>query len=98
MRLYIVGPAFGCPSIDPQCNAAVALLKHFVDSSGTEIDVINASRDFDDLPLLEFEGSSYYGYASISRFIAERSGSSVSGDQVYASLYRSCIAWLYLFS
>ena len=39
LQLYVLGPAYGLPSIDAECNAAVALLKsHFgSDQDGWEI-------------------------------------------------------------
>ena len=70
MRLHVPGPAFGLPSIDPECNAAVALLKLHATRTGTPWELI-ASHDNDDLlPRLETSKRSYTGLRSIASHLS----------------------------
>lgn len=70
MKLYILGPAFGLPSIDPGCNAAVALLRALEETVSWEVTI---SHDEDStLPRLEDGGSTYYGLKSIIDHLKER--------------------------
>ena len=71
MRLHILGPAFGLPSIDSECNAAVALLRLHETRTGTAWELI-ASHDDDDhaLPRLETSKRSYTGLRSISQHLS----------------------------
>jgi len=73
MKLSILGPAFGLPSIDPECNAAVALLRAQDETVSWEVAI---SHDEDNtLPRLEDGGHTYYGLKSISNHLKERSPS-----------------------
>jgi len=80
MRLYILGPAFGLPSIDAECIAAVALVKSHCESIGESWSVVasheppHGSR----LPLLENRGKLSSGFNSIAKRLADESGN-VSG-------------------
>ncbi|KAF2224463.1 Tom37 C-terminal domain-containing protein, partial [Elsinoe ampelina] len=69
MKLYILGPAFGCPSIDAQCNAAVALVKSEADRKGRAWELICAADSFDELPYLDDEGVRYHGFSSIAQHL-----------------------------
>ncbi|GAB7338289.1 hypothetical protein MBLNU457_4607t1 [Dothideomycetes sp. NU457] len=70
MKLYILGPAFGLPSIDPECNAAVALLRAQYETISWEVAI---SHDEDSiLPRLEDGGETYFGLKSITSYLKER--------------------------
>lgn len=73
MKLYILGPAFGLPSIDPECNAAVALLRAQDDSVSWE--VANSHDEDTILPRLEDGANTYFGLKSITNHLKERSPS-----------------------
>lgn len=75
MRLYVVGPAFGCPSIDPQCNAAVALLNAWERRNGESWELVCANTEFDRLPLLEVDGRRLSGFRQIARYLATEKAS-----------------------
>jgi len=78
MKLYILGPGFGLPSIDPKCNAAVALLRAQDDTVSWELTI---SHDEDNtLPRLEDGGITYRGFKSISNHLNRRA-SSLSAQQ-----------------
>ncbi|KAF2148828.1 hypothetical protein K461DRAFT_246961 [Myriangium duriaei CBS 260.36] len=69
LRLYVLGPAFGCASIDPQCNAAVALVRAWEKRTGGQWQLVCAAEEFDRLPLLETEGKRIYGFRDIARYL-----------------------------
>ncbi|KAF4549802.1 Metaxin-like protein [Elsinoe fawcettii] len=69
MRLYILGPAFGCPSVDAQCNAAVALVKREAERTAQAWELACAADSFDELPYLEDEGVRYHGFSSIAQHL-----------------------------
>ncbi|KAG8625309.1 hypothetical protein KVT40_007060 [Elsinoe batatas] len=69
MKLYILGPAFGCPSIDAQCNAAVALVKSEADRNSRAWELVWAAESFDELPYLDDEGVRYRGFSSIAQHL-----------------------------
>ncbi|TKX21077.1 putative outer mitochondrial membrane transport complex protein [Elsinoe australis] len=71
MRLHILGPAFGCPSIDAQCNAAVALVKEEASKQGKKWELVCAVDNFEDLPFLEDEEKLYHGFSSIARHLRD---------------------------
>jgi len=73
MRLYILGPGFGLPSIDPECNAAVALLRAQDDTLSWELAISHDEENT--LPRLEDDGVTYKGFKSISDYLKERTQS-----------------------
>ena len=76
MKLYILGPAFGLPSIDAECIAAVALVKSHCESISEPWSLV-ASHDpppGSRLPLLENRGRSSSGFNSIAKHLADDSG------------------------
>ncbi|PNS21866.1 hypothetical protein CAC42_464 [Sphaceloma murrayae] len=75
MRLYVLGPAFGCPSIDAQCNAAVALVKHAAQSQAQDWELVCALGNLESVPFLEDGGQQYYGFQSIAQHLAYDKGS-----------------------
>lgn len=72
MELYIFGPAFGLPSIDADCIAAVALLKARVQTEWTIIATHDQTRR---LPCLKHRDQCIEGYKNISRYISDLSAS-----------------------
>jgi sorting and assembly machinery component 37 len=68
MQLYILGPAFGLPSIDAECNAAVALLQLRVPERYT---VIPTHHRATRLPCLIDGKTRIWGYNSIARHLAD---------------------------
>ncbi|KAF2858728.1 hypothetical protein K470DRAFT_198455, partial [Piedraia hortae CBS 480.64] len=68
MNLYILGPAFGLPSIDAECNAAVALLHLLPHNKPWHL--IPAHEDVEPLPRLEDNNQTYTGLASITRHLS----------------------------
>ena len=77
MRLYILGPAFGLPSIDANCIAAVALVKAHCESTGEPWElIVNYEPVLDSqLPLLQHNAASFSGFSAIARYVADTSGS-----------------------
>ena len=69
MRLFVLGPAFGGPSIDPQCVAAVALLRAWEKRTGGTWELVCAATDFDRLPMLELDGRRLHGFREIARHL-----------------------------
>ena len=75
MELYVLGPAFGLPSIDAECIATVALLRLRFEAGWTIISTHDQSRH---LPYLK-DGDEYIeGYRNITRHITRLSGSNIS--------------------
>ena len=75
MQLYVRGPAFGLPSIEPACIAAVALL-HSRDQDDWE--VIPTSDDHRQLPYLRDGDKHVSGFASIVRYLKSLDGNTTS--------------------
>ena len=94
MELYILGPAFGLPSIDAECIAAVALLKARVETAWTIIPTHDQSRR---LPHLRQNGQYVEGFQKISRHISELSDSRPSSldakQKPDATALSSFITW-----
>lgn len=76
MRLYILGPAFGLPSIDAECIAAVALVKTCCESTGQNWELVasHEATSGTHFPLLEDDGASYSGFSVIARHLTDASG------------------------
>lgn len=71
LQLYVLGPAFGLPSIDAECNAAVALLKsHFGDNSNTW-EIIPTHVHERTLPYLRSDNTTVTGYSAIAQHVSE---------------------------
>ena len=73
MKLYILGPGFGLPSIDPECNAAVALLRAQDETVSWELAI--SHDEANTLPRLEDGGVTYKGLKSIANHLKERTPS-----------------------
>ncbi|KAK5135121.1 hypothetical protein LTR08_005646 [Meristemomyces frigidus] len=67
MHLFVLGPAFGLPSIDAECNAAVALLKLRLGEQGWQL--TPTAHDQNRLPLLLDGHKRFSGFASIARHL-----------------------------
>lgn len=84
MKLYILGPAFGLPSIDAECIAAVALVKSHCQSANTSWELIASHEAPSDtntsahLPLLQDGDGSFSGFNSIAEHIVHSTGT-ISG-------------------
>ena len=64
MQLVVLGPAFGLPSIDAECNATIKLLE----VQGEKVETINASDDREGVPrLLATDDRGINGFRSIAR-------------------------------
>lgn len=76
MKLYVLGPAFGLPSIDAECTAAVALLKVFCRKhhQAWELVATHEHGSTTSLPLLVDGGCTTRGYKSIARYLAKANG------------------------
>ncbi|KAF2164543.1 hypothetical protein M409DRAFT_24943 [Zasmidium cellare ATCC 36951] len=69
MQLFILGPAFGLPSIDAECNAAVALLQlHVRDKYG----LVPTHDQVHRLPFLIDGQAQISGYNNIARHFAHK--------------------------
>lgn len=69
MQLFVLGPAFGLPSIDPECNAAIALLQ--LRRSEADWQIIPTSNDHSQLPLLVDGNEQFVGVANIARHLSD---------------------------
>ncbi|CZT20431.1 uncharacterized protein RCC_06291 [Ramularia collo-cygni] len=70
MQLFILGPAFGLPSIDAECNAAVALLQLRAEGSYT---IIPTHDQQEHLPRLVDGRTRISGFNNIVRHLASNS-------------------------
>lgn len=77
MRLHILGPAFGLPSIDPECTAAVALVKTYCEKEGKQWELVpsHETSTSDCLPLLEDGEVSIRGFGNIVKHLSGGKGS-----------------------
>lgn len=66
MKLYVLGPAFGCASIDPQCNAAVALLAAWAAQKHKRWELVSVADDFERIPRLVDNDKKYIGFCAIA--------------------------------
>ncbi|KAK4508649.1 hypothetical protein PRZ48_002388 [Zasmidium cellare] len=69
MQLYILGPAFGLPSIDAECNAAVTLLQLHVRD---KYELIPTHEQADRLPFLVDGQAQISGYNNIVRHFTNK--------------------------
>jgi sorting and assembly machinery component 37 len=71
LQLFVLGPAFGLPSIDAECNAAVALLQsHFSDNQDAW-EIIPTHEHETTLPYLRNNGTTIHGYSAIAQHVSE---------------------------
>ncbi|KAI5197500.1 hypothetical protein E4T39_07245 [Aureobasidium subglaciale] len=81
MKLHILGPAFGLPSIDAECIAAVALVERYTQSSGQAWALV-ASHEAaagTQLPCLQVGDKTYSGFDRIAQHLIDESGGTVPG-------------------
>jgi sorting and assembly machinery component 37 len=83
LQLYILGPAFGLPSIDAECNAAVALLKSHFGSDQDGWEIIPTHEHETTLPYLRSNDTTVHGYAAIAQHISDVV--STKGDNLTAA-------------
>lgn len=71
LQLFVLGPAFGLPSIDAECNAAVALLQsHFSDNQDAW-EIIPTHEHETTLPYLRNNGTTIHGYSAIAQHVSD---------------------------
>lgn len=71
LQLFVLGPAFGLPSIDAECNAAVALLQsHFGDNQDAW-EIIPTHEHETTLPYLRNNGTTIHGYSAIAQHVSD---------------------------
>ncbi|GAB7358369.1 hypothetical protein MBLNU230_g2439t1 [Neophaeotheca triangularis] len=76
IQLHVLGPAFGAPSIDPECNAAIALCQQIFTSQEKPWEII-PSHAKAKLPCLTIRDSlSLHGYTAISKHLTSEPTSS----------------------
>lgn len=74
LQLYVLGPAFGLPSIDAECNAAVALLKSHFGPDDSAWEIIPTHQHKTTLPYLRSDDNrTLYGYGAISEYLSTTS-------------------------
>ena len=71
LQLFVLGPAFGLPSIDAECNAAVALLQsHFSDNQDAW-EIIPTHEHETTLPYLRNNDTTVRGYSAIAQHVSD---------------------------
>lgn len=74
MQLHVLGPAFGLPSIDAECNAAVALVRqHFGADDNHSWEIVATHEHERTLPCLRDGERSYCGFNAIARHLSPSS-------------------------
>jgi sorting and assembly machinery component 37 len=71
LQLHVLGPAFGLPSIDAECNAAVALLQSHFDGNQDAWEIIPTHEHQTTLPYLRDNDTTVYGYSAIAQHISD---------------------------
>ncbi|KAK6002265.1 hypothetical protein QM012_001903 [Aureobasidium pullulans] len=81
MKLHILGPAFGLPSIDAECIAAVALIERYTQGSSQAWALVacHEAAPGTRLPFLQVGDETYSGFDRIAQHLIDASGSSVPG-------------------
>jgi sorting and assembly machinery component 37 len=81
MKLHILGPAFGLPSIDAECIAAVALIERYTQGSSQAWALIasHEAAPGTQFPFLQVGDKTYSGFDRIAQYLIDTSGSSVPG-------------------
>jgi sorting and assembly machinery component 37 len=71
LHLYVLGPAFGLPSIDAECNAAVALLKSHFNGNQDGWEIIPSHEHQTTLPYLRNNDTTIHGYSAIAQHVSD---------------------------
>jgi sorting and assembly machinery component 37 len=81
MKLHILGPAFGLPSIDAECVAAVALIERYTQGSSQAWALVasHEAAPGTRLPFLQVGDETYSGFDRIAQYLVDTSGSTVPG-------------------
>ncbi|KAH0007797.1 hypothetical protein KCU78_g11582, partial [Aureobasidium melanogenum] len=81
MKLHILGPAFGLPSIDAECIAAVALIERYTQGSSQAWALVasHEAAPGTRLPFLQVGDETYSGFDRIAQYLVDTSGSTVPG-------------------
>lgn len=69
-QLYVLGPGFGLPSIDAECNAAIALLKLRFGAERDGWEIIPTHQHETTLPYLQSHDRTIHGYTAIAEHIS----------------------------
>jgi sorting and assembly machinery component 37 len=70
LQLFVLGPAFGLPSIDAECNAAVALLQSHFGENRDAWEIIPTHEHETTLPYLRNNGMTIHGYSAIAQHVS----------------------------
>ncbi|KAH0165512.1 hypothetical protein KCU86_g18305, partial [Aureobasidium melanogenum] len=81
MKLHILGPAFGLPSIDAECIAAVALIERYTQGSSQAWALVasHEAAPGTRLPFLQVGDETYSGFDRIAQYLIDTCGSTVPG-------------------
>ncbi|KAI4753616.1 hypothetical protein E4T52_01609 [Aureobasidium sp. EXF-3400] len=81
MKLHILGPAFGLPSIDAECIAAVALVERYTQGSSQAWALVasHEAAPGTQFPFLQVGDETYSGFDRIAQYLIDTSGSTVPG-------------------
>ena len=81
MKLHILGPAFGLPSIDAECIAAVALVERYTQGSSQAWALVasHEAAPGTQFPFLQVGDETYSGFDRIAKHLVDASGSTVPG-------------------
>ncbi|KEQ70580.1 hypothetical protein M436DRAFT_13314, partial [Aureobasidium namibiae CBS 147.97] len=81
MKLHILGPAFGLPSIDAECIAAVALIERYTQGSSQAWALVasHEAAPGTHFPFLQVGDETYSGFDRIAQYLVDASGSTVPG-------------------
>jgi hypothetical protein len=71
LQLYVLGPAFGLPSVDAECNAAVALLKSHFNGNQDGWEIIPTHEHQTTLPYLRNNDTTIQGYSAIAQHVSD---------------------------
>jgi sorting and assembly machinery component 37 len=71
LQLYVLGPAFGLPSIDAECNAAVVLLQSHFSGNQDAWEIIPTHEHQTTLPYLRNNGTTIHGYSAIAQHVSD---------------------------
>lgn len=82
VQLYVLGPAFGLPSIDAECNAAVALLNSRLSADYDALlwELIPTHELNTPVPCLVDNDRRISGFSNIARHVSQLSGPKCTGE------------------